>query len=615
MFPATPRMHVQPRLVAAYRMLREGNTARAKAACRRVLRETPDDAAATHLLGLVHQADGDAEFAEHCLQRSIELEPAAAGFRANLGALLRDLGRLHEAERTFREAIALDGGCRPARAGLVRTLIEMRQPGAAEQEARQLTGLCESDPESWTLLATTLREQGRIAEAEALYMKSLDIAPGYAAAHQQLGTVWSRMERPEEALAAFRRARKLGSCGPGIARDMARVYLQMSRLAEAEQALSEAVRADPGCADTQLELARTRFMRGDEDFARDVVAAAGSFDREPRIAAALGTVMKKVGLHERAERQFESLIRRHGRSPDALSELASVQLELGRPAKARAPILEAVKAKPEDASVVENAVAVLLACGEPELAWYYVARQREQQPLDQGWLAYEAVVARLLDPDRYRELYDFERLIRVYDVEAPSGWTAIAEMNDALRGALSSRHGPPALPVDESFRIGSRTTRNLLHERDPAIQAAIRAFDGPLEDYVRAVGVNRAHPVSARSTGEARITDAWSIRLHPHGYHVNHFHRSGWISGTYYVATPAEADDTARMPGWLRFGEPRFPVPGANAERFIQPAAGRLVLFPSCMWHGSSPCQGTDPRLTISFDALPAGACSPGISR
>lgn len=606
MFSRMPRMHVQPRLVAAWQLLAEGSTSRAKAACRRVLRETPEDATATHLLGLVHKADGDTGFAEHCLRRSIELEPAAAGFRANLGALLLELGRLQEAEQTCREALALDPGCGPARAALVRTLVELRQPAAAEQEARELTRRFESDPESWTLLATTVREQGRITEAETLCRKTLDLAPGCAAAHHQLGTVWSRMDRPEEALEAFHRARTLGRSGPSIARDMGRVYLQMDRLGEAEQAFAEAVRADPGCTDAQLDLARTRFMRGDPEFARDIIAAAGTYVEDARLATPFGVLLTQTGLHEQAERHLESAIRRHGRSPEALSILARLQLELGRAGKARAAILEAARARANNAEIAERTVAILLACGEPELAWYYVAKQRERLPLDQGWIAYEAVILRILEPDRYRALYDFERLVRVCDLEAPPGWSSTAELNDALREALRPRQRWPTLPVDESLRGGSRTTRCLLDDRDPAIQAVMQAFEAPLEDFRRSLGKDGAHPVSGRNSGPARISDAWSVRLRRHGYHVNHFHRAGWISGTYYVATPEDAGDAAHMPGWTRFGEPRFPVPGANPERFIQPAAGRLLLFPSCMWHGSSPVEGTGSLITVSFDALPS---------
>jgi hypothetical protein len=120
------------------------------------------------------------------------------------------------------------------------------------------------------------------------------------------------------------------------------------------------------------------------------------------------------------------------------------------------------------------------------------------------------------------------------------------------------------------------------------------------------LGTAAGHPVSARNTGEARLTDAWSVQLGRHGHHVNHVHRTGWISSAYCVTTPDEVNDAGTMPGWIRFGEPRFAVPGANPERFIQPIPARLVLFPAFMWHGTNAIDGPGPRTTISFDALPA---------
>jgi hypothetical protein len=38
----------------------------------------------------------------------------------------------------------------------------------------------------------------------------------------------------------------------------------------------------------------------------------------------------------------------------------------------------------------------------------------------------------------------------------------------------------------------------------------------------------------------------------------------------------------------------------------VKPEAGKLVLFPSYMWHGVEPFESDAPRLTVAFDALPA---------
>jgi hypothetical protein len=40
-------------------------------------------------------------------------------------------------------------------------------------------------------------------------------------------------------------------------------------------------------------------------------------------------------------------------------------------------------------------------------------------------------------------------------------------------------------------------------------------------------------------------------------------------------------------------------------QRVVAPRPGRLVLFPSMMWHGTTPFAGDDDRLTVAFDVVP----------
>ena len=108
-----------------------------------------------------------------------------------------------------------------------------------------------------------------------------------------------------------------------------------------------------------------------------------------------------------------------------------------------------------------------------------------------------------------------------------------------------------------------------------------------------------------RNRGTARIGEGWSVQLRRDGFHVNHVHPKGWISSAYYVSVPEEVRDTQLKSGWLKFGEPRYPVPTATPDFTVQPAAGMLVLFPSYLWHGTTAIQGETPRTTIAFDALP----------
>jgi uncharacterized protein (TIGR02466 family) len=137
------------------------------------------------------------------------------------------------------------------------------------------------------------------------------------------------------------------------------------------------------------------------------------------------------------------------------------------------------------------------------------------------------------------------------------------------------------------------------------IRAIIEAFAAPIADYQNLIGHDMGHPFLARNRAAATLSGCWSVELRRGGFHCNHIHPQGWISSAYYVSVPEESGDTELKRGWLKFGETRLGIPGDAPEHYVQPRVGRLVLFPSYMWHGTVPIQCQSPRMTIAFDAVP----------
>jgi len=319
-------------------------------------------------------------------------------------------------------------------------------------------------------------------------------------------------------------------------------------------------------------------------------------------------VLVRAGQYDRAEERLAEALKRLGPVPQLRFLLSQVLREVGRLPEAETEAMEAASALPRDSGVIENLVSILLSRGRPHDAMPFIRVQRARGPLEQSWLAYEATAARLLGEPRYEELFDYDRFVRSYVLEPPPGWSSIAQLNAALVEALGARHRFSQHPIDQSLRHGSQTTRNLVADPDPATQAILRAFEEPLRIYLHELGHDADHPFPARNRGSAVINTGWSVQLQRGGFHVNHYHNQGWVSSAYYVAVPDEVRDTALQSGWLKFGEPRFPTPQANAARYIRPSAGLLVLFPSYMWHGTNAIHGPQVRTTIAFDALPSRA-------
>ena len=226
-------------------LLEAGKLSRAESACRTFLASSPNDSAATHLLGMIRARSGDAAGGERLLRRSVELAPLDAGLRVNLANHLRRSGRLPEAEAEYRNVLQLTPTERSARHSLALTLSDLGGHIAAEAECRRLLSGNERDAQAWCLLGVILDRQHRLADSEAAYRRALQIDAGYGLAYHNLGSVLERMDRAEEALAALERTEALGVRGFEVAFSRGKALLLLNRIAEAERAFAEAVTLRP----------------------------------------------------------------------------------------------------------------------------------------------------------------------------------------------------------------------------------------------------------------------------------------------------------------------------------------------------------------------------------
>ena len=85
--------------------------------------------------------------------------------------------------------------------------------------------------------------------------------------------------------------------------------------------------------------------------------------------------------------------------------------------------------------------------------------------------------------------------------------------------------------------------------------------------------VDRPLEMQGRSAfyGQRHLLQLVAIkRLQAQGFHANHVHPQGWISSCYYVALPDAVRDQTAQQGWIKFGEPSFPMRDTVC-RTIQP--------------------------------------------
>lgn len=569
-----------------------GELSSAETICRRLLESYPDATDALHLLALVIKQRGEYDEAERLLRDCIRIDPGRPDIHANLGNLLNTRGQSNEAEMAYRKASSVDPSFRPARLGLARLLCKTGRGDDAAEEALILLGRNRKDAEALNVLGSARRLQQRPEEAEAAFREALSVSPAYAVARHNLGALLTQQSRSEEALVELELAARAGVQGEEIDVNRASALMALNRFDAAESLLRSAVRMSPHATNAHSLLARLQFMRGNEHFAREYADAVTKHPDDVLLRIGYSRVLRGAGLFAEAQSALQTGHARHDRDSRVLAELAGVSLDLGQFDDALKFASAAAAIDPDGRGLDDLTIDALTCLGRASEARALVIAARSRDPLNQWYVAMQATTARLLGDPEYESLYDYDAFVGEYELSPPSGWSSIKEFHKDLIPALNARHQLSAEPLDQSLRKGTQTPRGLLGDPDPVIQAFLGAIREPLDDYQKALGFDPGHPLLSRNKGECDLIGCWSVRLKRGGFHVNHVHSEGWISSAYYVDVPAEVADESAKSGWIKFGEPRFPVPGAPAEKFVQPRAGHLILFPSYMWHGTTPVSG-----------------------
>ena len=211
-----------------------------------------------------------------------------------------------------------------------------------------------------------------------------------------------------------------------------------------------------------------------------------------------------------------------------------------------------------------------------------------------------------MEDGRDDALNGYDTLVRSFDLDPPEGFSSMESFNAELNVSLDRLHPKSREFIDQSLRGGTQTPGQLFPAKLPLVTLLKQRIDEAVARYIAELGEDAAHPLLARRGKSFRYSGSWSSRLHDSGYHFNHIHPDGWFSSCYYVALPEIVQDEAAMQGWIKFGEPAIDIVLKQPiRRTIQPVPGRLVLFPSYMWHGTVPYHSAQPRTTIAFDVMP----------
>ena len=154
-------------------------------------------------------------------------------------------GRLDEAEKLYRQALALKPGDPDAQHYLGVALHQRGEHEAAVELIEHAVAVRPDSPQMFANLAEARRESGKPVEAEAACRRAIALAPGYADAWLNLGAALFQQRRFDEAEAAARQAAALRPGFPQALLMIADALREQWRPKEAEPAYRKALDAAP----------------------------------------------------------------------------------------------------------------------------------------------------------------------------------------------------------------------------------------------------------------------------------------------------------------------------------------------------------------------------------
>lgn len=513
----------------------------------RVAIERGDFAAACHLLSDIDNAEA----------------------RYLLGAARQYSGELTAAESAYQRAVELQPGLTHASAALGRMLID----------------------------------QERYQDAAPVYEQLLQITPDSVAARYNNATVQLGLGECEAAENTFDTLICEGSDRPEVRFMRGRARLELGKTLEALDDLKHAHACQP-TPYTLRTLASTYWMCGDHQNFETLVTRSL---QSPKLVAKAADLIRQSGQADRARSALEAARSKRTLDVDSFAVLTQAYLDLTDADAAAKVAREGLRIDPHNRSMKASLASALLMLGNAQQMLEVVMPMRALEPNGQHWIAYEATALRMLGDTEYERLVDLDRFVRKFDLPVPSGFESIDDFNKAFLRSIDRLQNYNHEPLNQTLRSGSQTSRDLTSIDDPVVCAYIDALDAPIREYMREVGNDSTHPLTLRNTGEYRIAGSWSVNLRGGGRHINHVHPEGWISSAYYVSVPDDVEDETSKAGWIKFGEPPFSTaPATPPQKWVKPAAGKLVLFPSFLWHGTAAIHDDSTRVTAAFDVVPA---------
>ena len=200
------------------------------------------------------------------------------------------------------------------------------------------------------------------------------------------------------------------------------------------------------------------------------------------------------------------------------------------------------------------------------------------------------------------QIVDLERHVACVPFDPPAQFGVIGQFNRQLSDDILADRAP-AKPASEGFDYNPepqfRRSENFL---------ALREFiKSTIDDFLSEAPRRGLDAVMPPPPKEGHLYESSTVLRGP-GHNGEHIHGNAYVSSVYHVLVPESVSSADDSRGALALGLCASYTGGYTpcwGTRYIKPAAGSLVIFPSHIFHDVVPSRTQMPRIAVAADLQP----------
>ncbi len=191
-----------------------------------------------HLQGNILQAT---KYYQYCINQKFQDQRVFS----NYGVILKDLGKLKEAELYTRKAIELNANFADAHSNLGNILKGLGKLKEAELYTRKAIKLNPNFADAYSNLGNILKDIGKLKEAELYTRKAIKLNPNFAIAYANLGNILKGLGKLKEAEISTRKAVELNANFADANYSLGNILKSLGKLKQAEDSYHKAIELNP----------------------------------------------------------------------------------------------------------------------------------------------------------------------------------------------------------------------------------------------------------------------------------------------------------------------------------------------------------------------------------